>query len=100
MLKASAMTVATILVAGCTALPNASDAVRTELAPTGKLRAGMNLGNALFTLCRQPAHGEPGPRVLFELGPESQFGHHQIVVAPEHLLRRPNLRQAALQGLG
>ena len=49
MLKASAMTVATILVAGCTALPSASDAVRTELAPTGKLRAGMNLGNALFT---------------------------------------------------
>jgi polar amino acid transport system substrate-binding protein len=26
-----------------------SDAVRSELAPTGKLRAGMNLGNTLFT---------------------------------------------------
>jgi polar amino acid transport system substrate-binding protein len=29
--------------------PTIPDAVRSELAPTGKLRAGMNLGNTLFT---------------------------------------------------
>jgi polar amino acid transport system substrate-binding protein len=33
------------------------DAVRSELAPTGKLRAGMNLGNTLFTE-KDPASGE------------------------------------------
>jgi polar amino acid transport system substrate-binding protein len=37
------------LVSGCATPPNVPDAVRSELAPTGKLRAGMNLGNALFT---------------------------------------------------
>jgi len=31
------------------ASPAVPDGARTELAPTGKLRAGMNLGNALFT---------------------------------------------------
>lgn len=31
------------------ASPALLDAARSELAPTGKLRAGMNLGNALFT---------------------------------------------------
>jgi polar amino acid transport system substrate-binding protein len=31
------------------ASPPISDAVRSQLAPQGKLRAGMNLGNALFT---------------------------------------------------
>ena len=34
----------------------ASDAARRELAPTGKLRAGMNLGNKLFT--KKDASGE------------------------------------------
>lgn len=37
------------LVSGCATSPKVPDAVRSELAPTGKLRAGMNLGNALFT---------------------------------------------------
>ena len=36
---------------------NASDAARRELAPTGKLRAGMNLGNKLFTK-KDAASGE------------------------------------------
>jgi polar amino acid transport system substrate-binding protein len=40
---------AAVLVAGCAASPAVPDAARLELAPTGKLRAGMNLGNALFT---------------------------------------------------
>ena len=34
-----------------------SDAIRSELVPTGKLRAGMNLGNTLFTR-KDPASGE------------------------------------------
>ena len=34
----------------------ASDSIRNELAPTGRLRAGMNLGNALFT--QKTAGGE------------------------------------------
>lgn len=38
-----------VLVAGCAAAPAVPDAARLELAPTGKLRAGMNLGNELFT---------------------------------------------------
>lgn len=37
------------LIAGCATSPGVSDAARSELAPTGKLRAGMNLGNTLFT---------------------------------------------------
>ena len=35
--------------AGCAMTPRAPDAARAELAPTGKLRAGMNLSNTLFT---------------------------------------------------
>lgn len=38
------------------ATPRVPDAIRAELAPTGKLRAGMNLGNALFTR-REAASG-------------------------------------------
>ncbi len=37
--------------------PSELDAVRTELAPNGRLRAGMNLGNTLFT-AQDPATGE------------------------------------------
>jgi polar amino acid transport system substrate-binding protein len=37
------------LVSGCAASPGVPEAARSELAPSGKLRAGMNLGNALFT---------------------------------------------------
>lgn len=36
-------------IAGCTSSPRVPDAARSELAPTGELRAGMNLGNVLFT---------------------------------------------------
>jgi polar amino acid transport system substrate-binding protein len=49
MLKPSALILATVLSAGCTSLPQAPAAARAELAPQGKLRAGMNLGNTLFT---------------------------------------------------
>ena len=47
--KSTAIMWATLLVVGCATSPAVPDAARTELAPTGKLRAGMNLGNALFT---------------------------------------------------
>jgi polar amino acid transport system substrate-binding protein len=49
MLKPSAIILASVLAAGCTSLPEAPAAARAELAPQGKLRAGMNLGNNLFT---------------------------------------------------
>lgn len=45
------------LVVGCTTSPAMPDAARAELAPTGKLRAGMNLSNMLFTT-KDPATGE------------------------------------------
>ncbi len=45
------------LIAGCATPPAVSDAARAELAPTGKLRAGMNLGNVLFTT-KDSATGE------------------------------------------
>ena len=40
---------ATVLVAGCASTPHLSNAARSELAPTGKLRVGVNLSNTLFT---------------------------------------------------
>ena len=47
---------AAILIAGCAATARAPQAVRDELAPTGALRAGMNLQNNLFTV--KDASGE------------------------------------------
>ena len=38
-----------LLTVGCAMTTPPSNAVRADLAPTGKLRAGMNLGNTLFT---------------------------------------------------
>src|SRR5438067_5574802 len=49
--------VTTLLMAACTTSPVISDAARSQLAPTGKLRAGMNLGNTLFTT-KDAATGE------------------------------------------
>lgn len=57
MLRSTAAVLAMFLVAGCATAPAAPDAARAELAPTGKLRAGMNLGNALFTT-KDAATGE------------------------------------------
>jgi polar amino acid transport system substrate-binding protein len=37
-------------VTGCATAPGVPPAAKAELAPTGKLRAGMNLSNTLFTL--------------------------------------------------
>lgn len=55
MLKPGALLLATALLTSCAIVPGtsglagASSAARMELAPTGTLRAGMNLGNNLFT---------------------------------------------------
>ena len=38
-----------ILMSGCATSPGVPAAAKAELAPTGKLRAGMNLSNTLFT---------------------------------------------------
>jgi len=46
-----------MILAACTMAPTAPDGARAELAPTGKLRAGMNTGNTLFTT-KDPATGE------------------------------------------
>ena len=43
------MAAAGFLMVGCATQGTVPSAARAELAPTGKLRAGMNLGNALFT---------------------------------------------------
>jgi polar amino acid transport system substrate-binding protein len=57
MFRSLAAALAAFVVAGCTAMPPVSDAARRELAPTGKLRAGMNLSNTLFTQ-KDAASGE------------------------------------------
>jgi len=57
MLRAFATTLATVLIAGCATSPDVPDTARSELAPTGKLRAGMNLANTLFTT-KDAASGE------------------------------------------
>jgi polar amino acid transport system substrate-binding protein len=48
-LKFLAAAVALSSMAACTTSPAAPDTARAQLAPTGKLRAGMNLSNTLFT---------------------------------------------------
>ena len=57
MLKSLTAAVAATLVLGCASSPAVPDAARAQLAPTGKLRAGMNLGNTLFTT-KDAATGE------------------------------------------
>ena len=57
MLRTWSAVLALSLVSGCMTSPKVPDAARSELAPTGKLRAGMNLGNTLFTT-KDAASGE------------------------------------------
>ena len=57
MLRTWSAVLALSLVSACVTSPKVPDAARSELAPTGKLRAGMNLGNALFTT-KDAATGE------------------------------------------
>jgi polar amino acid transport system substrate-binding protein len=57
MLRTWSAVLALSLVSSCMTSPKVPDAARSELAPTGNLRAGMNLGNALFTT-KDAASGE------------------------------------------
>jgi polar amino acid transport system substrate-binding protein len=57
MLRACSAVLTLSLVSGCATSPSVPDTARSELAPTGKLRAGMNLGNALF-MTKDVATGE------------------------------------------
>jgi polar amino acid transport system substrate-binding protein len=57
MLKFLAAALALSSMTACTTSPTIPDAVRAQLAPTGKLRGGMNLSNTLF-MVKDPASGE------------------------------------------
>lgn len=57
MLKSFTAAFAALIFAGCATVAPVTEAAKRELAPTGKLRAGMNLGNALFTT-KDPATGK------------------------------------------
>lgn len=57
MLRMLAAAAAVGVMTGCGSSPAVPEAARAELAPTGKLRAGMNLSNTLFTT-KDPATGE------------------------------------------
>ncbi len=62
--------VATVLLASCAMTPHAPPAARAELAPTGKLRAGINLGNGVIATF-DPATGNAtgiAVNVAHELG--------------------------------
>jgi len=47
-----------VLLASCAMTPQVSPAVRSDLAPTGKLRAAINFGNPVLAL-KDPSTGEP-----------------------------------------
>ena len=49
MLRLFVAAVAVLSMTGCATSPAVPAAARSELAPTGTLRAGMNLSNTLFT---------------------------------------------------
>jgi polar amino acid transport system substrate-binding protein len=55
-MKLAAALFASLLLAACTTTPPAPPAARAELAPSGKLRAGINLGNGVVAT-RDPATG-------------------------------------------
>ena len=58
MLGRIALMLSLVLAAGCAMQPSVPEAAKRELAPTGKLRGGMNFGNTLFTTGKT-ATGDP-----------------------------------------
>lgn len=58
MYKLAAMLSAALFVTACATTPSVPSAARTELAPTGKLRAGVAFSNVLLT--SKGPNGEPG----------------------------------------
>lgn len=58
MIKAISAVISLAFLASCATAPQVPPAARAELAPTGKLRAGINFGNVLLT-AKDPVTGEP-----------------------------------------
>ncbi len=58
MIRFSVAVIGMVLLASCATVPQLTPAARSELAPTGKLRVGINYSNAVFA-SRDPATGEP-----------------------------------------
>ena len=58
LLKIAVVIAGLVLVASCATTPPVPPAARADLAPTGKLRAGINLGNGVIAT-RDPATGNP-----------------------------------------
>src|SRR5258706_6021626 len=59
----------TLLVTSCAMTPTVSPSLRSEFAPNGTLRAGVNFGNIVIAQ-KDPAGGEPrgvGPELAREL---------------------------------
>lgn len=56
MFKHAMVLTSVLLVSACATTPQVPQATRAELAPTGKLRAGFNLGNTLLS-AKDPATG-------------------------------------------
>lgn len=57
MIKITFAFLSAVLLVSCAAMPQVSPAVRSDLAPTGTLRAGINHGNAILAQ-RDPATGD------------------------------------------
>jgi polar amino acid transport system substrate-binding protein len=68
MIKPVLAAVALVFLASCATTPQVSPAARAELAPTGKLRVGINYGNPLFAK-RDPATGQ-GSGIAVDLARE------------------------------
>lgn len=58
MLRTAIIAAASLLLVACATEPPMSPAARADLAPTGKLRVGINFGNVLLT-AKDAATGEP-----------------------------------------
>jgi polar amino acid transport system substrate-binding protein len=57
-LLATILLVAGVLLSSCATVPTVPSGVRSELAPSGKLRAAINFGNPVLAQ-KDPATGEP-----------------------------------------
>src|SRR5882672_3892055 len=65
----AALVLATLLIASCAMTPTVSPSLRSEFAPSGTLRAGVNFGNIVIAQ-KDAAGGEPrgvGPELAREL---------------------------------
>lgn len=68
MIKAALATITLALLASCASAPEVTTAIRSELAPSGKMRVGINYGNPLFAR-RDPTTGE-GSGIAVDLAQE------------------------------